>query len=202
MARRARPDTLAPGARRAPPDTPARAGRLAPRDTPARLAVQRAQQELVVQAGAATMAHATFMPFGTGNTVTGSATFTNVSTGVQVVIHLANCPAGAHGIHIHEGAACTDANTQGAHWGGAGGPGEGIVESGTGTGSITCEADMTADLTYTRPSTPAATAWTIGAPAATNVIGHVMVVHAVGPVDQPDRLRTDRRQLTSPEMAS
>ena len=37
---------------------------------------------------------------------------------------------------------------------------------------------MTGSLTYIRMNTPAATAWTIGPPAATNVIGHAMVVHS------------------------
>ena len=37
---------------------------------------------------------------------------------------------------------------------------------------------MTGTLTYTRLNTPAATAWTIGPPNATNVIGHAMIVHS------------------------
>ena len=102
--------------------------------------------------------------------------FTNVTGGVQVVITLANCPAGDHGIHIHDGPSCTDATTQGGHWGGTGGPGEGI---GSGSGTITCDSNMTATLTYTRNNTPTATAWSIGGDAATNVIGHVIVVHGL-----------------------
>ena len=37
---------------------------------------------------------------------------------------------------------------------------------------------MTGTLTYTRPNTPTTTAWTIGPPSASNVIGHAMVVHS------------------------
>ena len=95
--------------------------------------------------------------------------------GVQVVINLTNCPAGAHPIHIHEGTSCTSTTTQGMHWGGTNGPGENIGPNG---GEITCTAAMTGSLTYMRMNTPAAIAWTIGAPAATNVIGHAMVVHS------------------------
>ena len=61
------------------------------------------------------------------------------------------------------------------HWGGTGGPGENIGPNG---GEITCTGAMTGTLTYTRMNTPATTAWTIGPPSATNVIGHAMIVHS------------------------
>ena len=120
------------------------------------------------------MASVTFAPIAPG-TITGTAVFTNVASGVQVVVTLANCPAGAHPIHIHEGTSCTSMTTQGMHWGGTGGPGENIGPNG---GEITCTAAMTGTLTYTRPITPTATAWTIGSPSASNVIGHAMIVHS------------------------
>ena len=120
------------------------------------------------------MAVVTFAPIAPG-TIAGNAVFTNVTGGVQVVVNLTNCPAGAHPIHIHEGTACTSTTTQGMHWGGTNGPGENIGPNG---GEITCTAAMTGSLTYTRTNTPATTAWTIGPPTATNVIGHAMVVHS------------------------
>lgn len=127
---------------------------------------------------APTTAQATIAAFGTG-TITGTAAFTNVANGVQVVITLANCPAGAHGIHIHAGTGCADATAQGAHWGPT--RGEGIVASADagGTGEIVCAANGTATLTYTRTNANPDTAWTIGGPAATNVIGHPIVVHGL-----------------------
>ena len=124
--------------------------------------------------GGVAMALATFAPIAPG-TITGTAVFTTVTGGVQVVVTLANCPAGAHPIHIHEGSSCTSAATQGMHWGGTNGPGENIGPNG---GEITCNSSMVGTLTYTRPNMPTATAWTIGGSAATNVIGHAMVVHS------------------------
>jgi Cu/Zn superoxide dismutase len=104
--------------------------------------------------------------------------FTNVANGVQVVITLQNCAPGLHGIHIHEGTSCATEQAQGMHWGGTNGPGEGI---GSGTGLIMCDNAMTANLTYVRANTPASTRWTIGPPAATNLIGHAVVVHNIDP---------------------
>ena len=109
--------------------------------------------------GGVAMALATFAPIAPG-TITGTAVFTTVTGGVQVVVTLANCPAGAHPIHIHEGSSCTSIATQGMHWGGTNGPGENIGPNG---GEITCNRSMVGTLTYTRMNTPPATAWTINA---------------------------------------
>jgi Cu/Zn superoxide dismutase len=123
--------------------------------------------------GGTATAQVAFLPLAPG-TITGTAVFTQVTNGVQVVVTLANCPTGAHPIHIHEGNSCTDATTQGMHWGGTGGPGENIGPNG---GEITCNGAMTGTLTYTRMNTPAATAWTIGG-GATSVVNHAMIVHS------------------------
>lgn len=127
------------------------------------------------------MATATIMPLAPG-TITGTAVFVAVANGVQVTINLSNCPAGVHGIHIHQGMACTNETTQGMHWGGSGTAtnptrGEGI---GTGTGEITCNAQMQGGpLVYTRMNTSADTTWTIGGSTVTNVVGHPIVVHGL-----------------------
>ncbi|MES1204892.1 MAG: superoxide dismutase family protein [Pseudomonadota bacterium] len=133
-----------------------------------------------------TTAHVVVAPINSG-TITGTAAFMNVTNGVQVIITLANCPAGDHGIHIHEGTACTNSTTQGGHWGGTGTAamptrGEGI--GGVGTGVITCGFNGTAGLTYTRTNADPATAWTIGGDAATNVIGHPLIVHGLTSTDR------------------
>ncbi len=126
--------------------------------------------------GVFALAAAALMPFGNG-TIAGTATFTNVQNGVQVVIALRNCPAGVHGIHIHQGSSCTSESSQGMHWGGAGGPGEGI---GSGTGLITCASDNTANLTYVRQNGDS-TSWSIGPPGGNSVVNHAMVVHEIDP---------------------
>ena len=77
-------------------------------------------------------------------------------------------------MHIHAGTGCADMAAQGAHWDPP--RGENI---GTGTGQITCLANMTATLTYTRLGTDPKP-WTIGGPVASNVIGHPIIVHGVG----------------------
>jgi Cu-Zn family superoxide dismutase len=54
-----------------------------------------------------------------GSTVTGSATFTERSTGgVTVEVHVENAPPGTHGLHVHERGDCSapDATSAGAHF--------------------------------------------------------------------------------------
>ena len=106
------------------------------------------------------MAQAIITPVGQG-TITGMVIFVNVADGVQVTYALENCPTGIH-------------PTAGGHWDAPRGEGIG------GNSQIMCDAQMKGTLTYTRASTVAATRWTIGGPAASNVVGHTLMVHAVG----------------------
>lgn len=130
------------------------------------------------------MAHANIAVFGTGN-ITGTATFTKVTSpaaGVRITVTLAGCPEGVHGIHIHEGTACTTTTTQGDHWGGTGTAamptrGEGI--GGTGLGEITCNFAGQATLTYDRTNANPATLWTVGDGSATDIIGKPLIVHGL-----------------------
>jgi Cu/Zn superoxide dismutase len=124
------------------------------------------------EAGTSAKASANITPL-TGGTITGTATFTQSGANVTLTVTLANCPPGVHPMHIHAGTGCADAD-QGVHWDPP--RGENI---GSGTGEITCMADSTATLTYTRLGTDAKP-WTIGAPAASDVIGHPLIVHGVG----------------------
>jgi Cu/Zn superoxide dismutase len=120
------------------------------------------------------MAQATIVATG-GGTITGTVTFVNVAGGVQVTYALENCPAGVHPTHIHVGATCgADGQAAGLHWDSPRGD-----NIGSGTGQITCTADMKGAMTYTRMSGDANTRWTIGAPAASNVIGHTLMIHGV-----------------------
>jgi superoxide dismutase, Cu-Zn family len=54
-----------------------------------------------------------------GSTVTGTATFTELSSGgVRVRVHVENAPAGTHGLHVHEKGDCSDpeAKSAGGHF--------------------------------------------------------------------------------------
>jgi Cu/Zn superoxide dismutase len=126
----------------------------------------------------AVTATAEIAPFGTG-TVTGTATFTEVAGGVNLAITLSGCVAGkSYPVHIHEGAACTDATTQGGHW---------AVPRGEGIPSIVC-SDTTGTTTMVRMATPAESAWTIGGDITTDVEGHVLVVHDPDVPASPPRI--------------
>lgn len=108
-----------------------------------------------------------------GGTVTGTGTFTqdvvDAPVGsVKLTLALVNCvDTKVYPAHIHQGSACTDMAAQGAHW---------DMTRGEGIPSITC-VGTTGTTSVTRAPTDAALAWSIGGDAATNVIGHVIVVH-------------------------
>jgi Cu-Zn family superoxide dismutase len=56
------------------------------------------------------------MPTGT-NTITGSATFTQVGAAVTLVIQVSNCPEGNHAVHLHELKDCgNNGLAAGDHW--------------------------------------------------------------------------------------
>lgn len=124
---------------------------------------------------------ATIATFGTGVTVTGTATFTQTGSDVTVVVQLNGCVDGKmYPVHIHEGTSCMDATTQGAHWGMAVTPvrGEGIPK-------VVCTG-TSGTVTYTRAiATDPTIAWTVGGDMTTNVVGHAFVVHDPEPVVAP-----------------
>lgn len=130
-------------------------------------------------AASAVKASAALAAFGAGNTVSGTAAFTQAGTDVSVLITLSNCPDGAHPVHIHAGTSCADAMTQMGHWGGDGPPqtrGEGIPD-------ITC-AGGTGTTSHTRKAADGpALSWTIGGTPDNNIVGHAVVVH------NPDKAR-------------
>jgi superoxide dismutase, Cu-Zn family len=112
---------------------------------------------------------ATIAPFGSGNTVTGTAKFSQAAGKVTVVVTLANCPNGAHPVHVHEGTSCASAEAQGPHWGPGGVRGEGIPD-------VTCSG-QTGTVTYTNNDTTASKVWTLDGNATTDPTGHAFVVH-------------------------
>jgi Cu/Zn superoxide dismutase len=114
-------------------------------------------------AAAEATALATIAPT-TGNTITGTATFTQRAGQVTAVLVVANCPPGNHAWHLHASASCSNnGEGAGAHW----------VPQGEGLPDINCAANMTGQQTVTRPTSM----WTIGG-GATNVLPHALIVHA------------------------
>ena len=122
--------------------------------------------------GGSQMATSTVNTFMTG-TVTGTGTFEQgavdtAADSVTVKITLNNCVDGkAYPVHIHTGAACTDATTQGGHW---------DMTRGEGIPNIMCSG-TSGTTTYNRAATDATLKWSVGDGSATDVIGHTIVVH-------------------------
>ena len=59
-----------------------------------------------------------------GSTVTGTATFTELPSGVRVQVHVENATPGTHGLHVHEKGDCSDpeAKSAGGHFNPGGSP--------------------------------------------------------------------------------
>jgi len=108
-----------------------------------------------------------------GATVTGTGTFVQgapdtAADSVTLTLTINGCvDTKVYGAHIHQGSACTDNTTQGGHW---------DTTRGEGIPSITCSG-TTGTTTINRAATDATIAWSVGGAAATDVIGHVIVVH-------------------------
>ena len=112
----------------------------------------------------------------TDSLIEGTVTFTQDGDDVTVVYEIRNCPDGSHETHIHGGTGCRNRGQQGMHWDGARGEGIPDLECTGGTGT----------LTYTRTAGDRNTQWSIGGPAATDVVGHPVVIH--GAVNAGDRI--------------
>ena len=111
---------------------------------------------------------AVIAPFGDG-TVTGTASFIQHEEELTLVVALNNCPDGAHGVHIHQGTSCADVDAQGGHW---------DMTRGEGIPNVMCTDGRGTSMIMKLPDDPLA--WTIGGPAKTSIVGHVIVVHDAG----------------------
>jgi len=123
--------------------------------------------------GVASMALANIVPVNPGTT-SGTATFVMTDKGVSLTMNLMNCPQGRHPLFILAGNTCTNATTQGAHWGPT--RGENIGPNG---GEISCDASQRGTLgtlPYTRLNPDPVTRWTIGDGGMSDLIGHPIVV--------------------------
>ena len=112
---------------------------------------------------------AVIAPFGDG-TVTGTAAFLRTDDQVSVVVALNNCPDGLHGVHIHQGTSCDDADAQGGHW---------DMTRGEGIPKVMCADGKGTSMTSRGPDDPSL-AWSIGGNPTTSIVGHVIVVHNEG----------------------
>lgn len=114
------------------------------------------------------------------STVTGSASATRVGGVVTLVVTVSGATPGEHGIHIHQTGDCSapDAASAGAHWNpDAHDHGSGAADAGASShlgdlGNILIGEDGKGTLTVAKPE------WTLGDGAATDVLGHALVVHA------------------------
>jgi len=73
-----------------------------------------------------------------GSTVRGTATFTEVPSGVRVQVHIENAPPGTHGLHVHEKGDCSDpeAKSAGGHFNPGGMPHAGPMAGSRHAGDL------------------------------------------------------------------
>jgi Cu-Zn family superoxide dismutase len=112
----------------------------------------------------------------TGNSATGTATFSPVGTQIKLNVSIANAPPGVHGFHIHQMPACgADGMDAGGHWDPTtmmhGAWTAGAHHLGD-VGNITADASGNGTLELTTD------AWSIGTGATNDVVGHSVVLHA------------------------
>jgi Cu-Zn family superoxide dismutase len=132
--------------------------------------------------GAGARAMATIAPTGftddagMAHGASGRVEFAQSGTQVTATVTLTGCPAGQHGIHLHQNPSCDMMGTAaGDHWN---------PESMThghldhtpmahlgDMGNVTCDASGNGALTFTT------TRWTVGTGAANDVANHAVVVH-------------------------
>jgi Cu/Zn superoxide dismutase len=101
-----------------------------------------------------------------GQTVTGTATFTQGATMTRLVINLTACPDGTHASHLHENKDCgNNGNAAGNHW----------VPNGENLMNYTCVNNM-----VTHEVSKPTTMWTVGDGSATDVTKYSFMVHEAG----------------------
>ena len=100
--------------------------------------------------------------------ITGSASFTTTSSGVNLTVMVGGCQSGKeYPIHVHQGSSCESAMTQGGHW---------DMTRGEGIPNIQCGGRNGVTMVM-RADTDASTAWTVGDGSATDVVGRTVVIH-------------------------
>ncbi len=102
-----------------------------------------------------------------GQTLHGTAMFTQSGMDVGLVITLSDCMNGIYPVHIHEGTSCADEAARGMHW---------ETVRGEGIPAIVCDGGSGIQ-THARMAGVPETTWSIATDAADDIIGHVVVVH-------------------------
>jgi Cu/Zn superoxide dismutase len=100
--------------------------------------------------------------------ISGTATFASNANGVNLTVMVSGCQSGKeYPIHVHQGGSCESAMAQGGHW---------DMTRGEGIPNIVCGGRAGATM-VSRPKTDMTTAWSVGDGSATDVVGHVVVIH-------------------------
>jgi Cu-Zn family superoxide dismutase len=126
----------------------------------------------------ATSANAT-LESKSGSNVTGTAKFVLSGKLVKLVVEVSGAEPGMRGVHIHQNPDCTavDGTSAGAHWNpdnhvhGSGTADAGATSHLGDLGNITIAGDGKGKLEISKPE------WTLGDGAATDVVGHSVIVH-------------------------
>jgi superoxide dismutase, Cu-Zn family len=114
-----------------------------------------------------------------GSSVTGKATFSISGKLVTLKLEVSGAEPGQRGAHIHQTPDCSavDGASAGAHWNpanhvhGSGTADAGAISHLGDLGNITIAGDGKGTLEISKPE------WTLGDGAATDVIGHAVIVH-------------------------
>jgi hypothetical protein len=105
--------------------------------------------------------------------IVGTATFAAVTSGVDLTISITGCawsgPFGTgYPVRIHEGMDCSVAGVSSADW---------DTTRGEGISNLSCTGTSGVGLDHYSRSNGDAKPWSVGGAAASNIVGHVLVVH-------------------------
>jgi Cu-Zn family superoxide dismutase len=112
----------------------------------------------------------------TGNTATGTVTFTRTGSQIRLDVSIANVtPGSVHGFHIHTGSECgADGMAAGGHWDPTTMMHGQWASGAHHSGDI---GNITADATGEGTATLTTDVWSIGTGSSNDVVGRTAVLH-------------------------